>query len=156
MGRDTRILQRWVSWEAHNLHGDKSRVVSRVAGGIHPRHRRFLSRCVFFNHHTAIERSSTCKTVKARFWPWRRGQSPQEILFCSLFARQRQPGVRPRLNVSCRRGICRYSTYKTNKAQRGVYREAGHGNDGTLSKVDVFDSMVSYPEAGLSKGTARI
>ena len=31
----------------------------------------------------------TYKTVKARFWPWFSGKSPQHLLTCSLFARKR-------------------------------------------------------------------
>jgi hypothetical protein len=30
----------------------------------------------------------TCKTVKARFWPWLSGKTPFNVLSCSLFARQ--------------------------------------------------------------------
>ena len=32
----------------------------------------------------------TCKTVKARFWPWRSGKSPSNVVTCSLFTRKRQ------------------------------------------------------------------
>jgi len=31
----------------------------------------------------------TCRTVKVRIWPWLSGENPQNILSCSLFARQR-------------------------------------------------------------------
>jgi len=31
----------------------------------------------------------TCKTVKAKFWPWLSGKSPYNRLSCSLFARTR-------------------------------------------------------------------
>ena len=31
----------------------------------------------------------TYKTVKARFWSWLAGKSPQNVLSCSLFARKR-------------------------------------------------------------------
>ena len=32
----------------------------------------------------------TCKTATARFWPWLSGKSPEHLLRCCLFARQRQ------------------------------------------------------------------
>ena len=36
-----------------------------------------------------LSEHGTHKTVKARNWPWRSGESPQNLLSCSLFARKR-------------------------------------------------------------------
>ena len=63
--------------------------------------------------------SSKCgthKTVKARFWPWLSGQSPQNSLSCSLFALKRTYTRRNTVDA----GITRRSTTLSSKVTQST------------------------------------